>query len=132
MFSSHLNCSSSSTTLIRSVDMSLLLDWLSTEQLQLLLFNRFSLCFFLYLFLFLASSLLELDELLLEKVNKGLLLFFRTIFCLLEFFSESFSWLFGPSGGLSDNVGYILPIWKSSHRLGAFVQSPAKVWRYYE
>ena len=49
---SNLNCSFSSTILRRSVDISLLLGWFSTEDLLLLLFGRFFLCFFLYRFFF--------------------------------------------------------------------------------
>ena len=81
--SSHLNCSSSLTIVKRSVNISLFLEWLWTDELGLLLVDRFFLCFFLYHFLFLALWLLKLDEFLLEEMDENLLVF-RTFFLSLS------------------------------------------------
>ena len=75
---SRLNCYSLLTILKLSVDISLPLGWLSTEKLRLLLFDCFFHCFFLYRFLFQASSLLALDELLIGEVDEDF--FLRTFF----------------------------------------------------
>ena len=89
---SNLNCSFSSLILKRSVDIWLLLGWFSTEDLLLLLFGRFFLCFFLYLFFSgLITTWLKWASLL-QKLDEGLLLCFSTFFCLLAFVLESFSW----------------------------------------
>ena len=97
-----LNCLFSSTNLKSSVNISLLLGWISTEELCLLLFDRFFLCFFLYLFIFLVPQPLEPDKLLIEEVNEDFLLFFSTFLALLDFVSGSFLWLFGTCGGPAD------------------------------
>ena len=90
---SNLNCSFSSLILKRSVDIWLLLGWFSTEDLLLLLFGRFFLCFFLYLFFSgLITTWLKWASLL-QKFDEGLLLFIST-FSLLAFVLESFSWSF--------------------------------------
>ena len=68
--SNFLNCLCTLTVLdICSRNSKEILNWLSTEELRLLLLDCFFLCFFLYLFLFLPSSLLELDKLLLDKAD---------------------------------------------------------------